>query len=122
MTTKYLVSTCYAGFSTKEDLAHAEKFFEGKDVSKYNMALAQAYDSIKAKIRWIEVSLSCFRCVIQIVVKKLTMALAAVYGRSPELPQRVGERCCCEVVRSDDVFAVCSGSDVANKNQVYCSQ
>ena len=70
-TNKYLVSTCYAGFSTKEDIARAEKFFEGKDVSKYNMALAQAYDSIKAKIRWIEVSLGCFRCVIQIVVKKV---------------------------------------------------
>lgn len=54
-TTKYLVSATYASFSMKEDLERAETFFRGRDVSKYNLALAQAYDSIKAKIRWIEV-------------------------------------------------------------------
>ncbi|KZV77286.1 hypothetical protein PENSPDRAFT_568462 [Peniophora sp. CONT] len=53
-TFKYLISSTYAGFSSKKDLELAEKFFDGKDISKFNMALAQAYDSIKAKLRWIE--------------------------------------------------------------------
>ncbi|KAI0309888.1 hypothetical protein OF83DRAFT_1179110 [Amylostereum chailletii] len=53
-TTKYLVSIAYSVFSTAEDRAHVEAFFEGKDISKYNMSLAQAVDTIKAKTSWIE--------------------------------------------------------------------
>ncbi|KAI0029430.1 peptidase family M1-domain-containing protein [Vararia minispora EC-137] len=53
-TTKYLVSMTYSGFSSQTDLEHADRFFEGKDISKYNMSLAQAQDSVRSKIRWIE--------------------------------------------------------------------
>ncbi|THH11180.1 hypothetical protein EW146_g8133 [Bondarzewia mesenterica] len=57
-TLKYLVSTVFSGLSTENDRQSAEAFFEGKDISKYNQALAQALDSIKAKAAWIERSSS----------------------------------------------------------------
>jgi aminopeptidase 2 len=50
-----LVWAVYGGFSSQSDLEHAEKFYDGRDTSKYNMALAQTLDSIRAKVRWIEV-------------------------------------------------------------------
>jgi hypothetical protein len=59
----------YGGFSTQADLEHAEKFFDGRHVTKYNMALAQALDSVLAKERWIA---ECFYLFIII--------LAAAYG------------------------------------------
>jgi hypothetical protein len=59
----------YGGFSTRADLEHAEKFFDGRNIAKYNMALAQVLDSVHAKERWIA---ECF-CVFIVI-------LAAAYG------------------------------------------
>lgn len=99
-TIKYFVSTTYASFSTNEDVERARKFFEGKDVSKYNMALAQAYDSITAKIRWIEVSLraiycSLLRSLIHTAIcsaPRTTFRVTSMYGRN-----RLGRGCRIEV-------------------------
>ncbi|THH11179.1 hypothetical protein EW146_g8132 [Bondarzewia mesenterica] len=54
-TLRYLVKSVYSPLSTEKDREAAAAFFEGKDISKYNQALAQALDGIKAKAVWIEV-------------------------------------------------------------------
>ncbi|TFY80729.1 hypothetical protein EWM64_g3287 [Hericium alpestre] len=53
-TLKYLISTLLSGLSTKEDLHHVQEYFKDKDTAKYDQALAQGIDSIKAKVSWIE--------------------------------------------------------------------
>ncbi|KAI0064922.1 leucyl aminopeptidase [Artomyces pyxidatus] len=57
-TLKGLVKIAYSGFSSEKDRAEAEAFFKGKDISRYDQALAQALDGIKAKSAWIERSTS----------------------------------------------------------------
>ncbi|VDB93806.1 unnamed protein product [Peniophora sp. CBMAI 1063] len=51
---RHFVTSTYSGYSTQEDLEHVRDFFKEKDTAWYSMALAQAIDSIKARIRWIE--------------------------------------------------------------------
>jgi len=41
-------------FSSEKDAKEIEDFFEDKDVSRYDMALAQSLDGIRAKAKWNE--------------------------------------------------------------------
>ncbi|KAJ7187123.1 leucyl aminopeptidase [Mycena filopes] len=51
---KYLVTVCFGGLSTQEDLVSVEGFFKDKDTSRYSMALAQVLETIRARIDYIE--------------------------------------------------------------------
>ncbi|KAF8841202.1 hypothetical protein BDN67DRAFT_902084 [Paxillus ammoniavirescens] len=51
---KDVVSTVVGNLSTKDDIETLNKFFEDKDTSRYNLALAQTLDSLHASIAWIE--------------------------------------------------------------------
>ncbi|KAJ8084693.1 Aminopeptidase 2 mitochondrial [Marasmius tenuissimus] len=53
-TLKYLVQESFAVLSTEKDLKETEAFFEGKETSKYSLALAQSLDSIRARIAFIK--------------------------------------------------------------------
>ncbi|KAJ1310324.1 hypothetical protein OPQ81_007063 [Rhizoctonia solani] len=50
----YLVKYSFESFSTEQDAQDVEKFFKDKDSSKYNLALAQSLDSIRANAKWLE--------------------------------------------------------------------
>jgi|ERR1700692_568121 len=52
---RYLVEYTFAGLSGEKDYQDIVKFFKDKDTSKYSQALAQALESIRAKIGWIDV-------------------------------------------------------------------
>lgn len=52
---KYIVSGAVDGLSTEADYQAIEKFFADKDVSKYDMALAQSKEGVRAKITWLKV-------------------------------------------------------------------
>ncbi|KAJ7470561.1 leucyl aminopeptidase [Mycena latifolia] len=56
-TINYLVSCSFGALSTKEDYESMEEFFKGKDTSKYSMALAQALETIRTRISYIELTL-----------------------------------------------------------------
>ncbi|KAF7361545.1 Aminopeptidase 1 [Mycena sanguinolenta] len=51
---KYLVTTCFRGLSTQEAHDDVEAFFKGKDTTRYSMALAQALETIRTRIAYIE--------------------------------------------------------------------
>jgi len=51
---KYLIQTSIAGFSSERDAKEIEGFFKDKDVSRYDMTLAQSLDGIRAKADWNE--------------------------------------------------------------------
>ncbi|CAL1703777.1 unnamed protein product [Somion occarium] len=51
---QYIVQFSHDSLSTFEDYKETEKFFEGKDTSKYDMTLKQTLDSIRSKALWIE--------------------------------------------------------------------
>jgi len=53
----YLVKFSFESFTTQKDWDETQAFFEGKDNSKYYMALNQALDSIKANAAWLNRSL-----------------------------------------------------------------
>jgi aminopeptidase 2 len=55
-TLKYLVQYSISGLSTEKDAKAVEAFFDGKDISRYNLTLAQCIDGIRAKAKWIEKS------------------------------------------------------------------
>jgi len=57
-TLKYLVQYGISGLSTEKDAKEVEAFFDGKDISRYNLVLAQSVDGIRAKAKWIENSTS----------------------------------------------------------------
>ncbi|KAL5636049.1 hypothetical protein ACGC1H_004760 [Rhizoctonia solani] len=50
----YLVKYSFDSFSTEQDAKDVEEFFKNKDSSKYNLALAQTLDSIRANAKWLE--------------------------------------------------------------------
>lgn len=52
---KYLVAGSIDGLSTEADYQAIEKFYSDKDISKYNLSLAQTQEGIRAKITWLEV-------------------------------------------------------------------
>ncbi|KAL0580690.1 Aminopeptidase 2 mitochondrial [Marasmius crinis-equi] len=52
-TLKYLVQESFAVLSTEKDLQETLAFFEGKETSKYSLALAQSLDSIRARTAYI---------------------------------------------------------------------
>lgn len=52
-TMQSLVSSSFNFLSTEKDLKETEEFFKDKDTSKYNLALAQSLDSIRARIQWL---------------------------------------------------------------------
>lgn len=54
---RYLVQRTFSGLSTEEDYQGIVEFFKDKDTSKYNLALAQSLETIRAKITWLEVSI-----------------------------------------------------------------
>lgn len=54
---RYLVQRTFSGLSTEKDYQEIVEFFKDKDTSKYNLALAQVLDTIRAKIAWLEVRL-----------------------------------------------------------------
>ncbi|KAG9104921.1 Aminopeptidase 2 mitochondrial [Ceratobasidium sp. 370] len=49
----YLVKYGFDSFSSEEDAQDVENFFKGKDTSKFNLALAQTLDSIRASAKWL---------------------------------------------------------------------
>ncbi|KAI0051304.1 leucyl aminopeptidase [Auriscalpium vulgare] len=51
---KFIVSAVYSSFTAEADRLHVEQFFAGKDISKFNLVLAQVLDSIKTKAAWIK--------------------------------------------------------------------
>ncbi|KAF8985615.1 leucyl aminopeptidase [Cyathus striatus] len=51
---QYLVSFSMGALSSPEDLTMINTFFKDKDTSKYNQSLAQAEDTIRAKIGFVE--------------------------------------------------------------------
>jgi aminopeptidase 2 len=63
---RYLVQDTFTDLSSEKDYQDTVEFFKDKDTSKYNQSLAQALESIRAKIAWIDV---CF-CLFSIL--KLT--------------------------------------------------
>ncbi|PPQ65107.1 hypothetical protein CVT24_003068 [Panaeolus cyanescens] len=56
----YLVTYSSEYYSSMKDYAAIEAFYKDKDTSKYNKALAQALDSIRARAAYIEASLFFF--------------------------------------------------------------
>jgi aminopeptidase 2 len=59
---RYFVEYTFSGLSAEEDYQDIVKFFEDKHTSKYSQALAQALESIRAKIAWVDVSLTILLC------------------------------------------------------------
>lgn len=53
-TLKYLVEASFGLLSTAKDYEETEAFFKDKDVSKYNLSLAQTLDTIRARVGYIE--------------------------------------------------------------------
>jgi len=49
-----IVKDTFSGYSSEKDAEDIKSFFEGKDVSKYNLALTQALDSIRANAVWLD--------------------------------------------------------------------
>ncbi|GJE97967.1 M1 family metallopeptidase [Phanerochaete sordida] len=49
-----LIRYTFNGLASEKDHDDAKAFFEGKDTSKYSMALAQALDTIKSRAAWIQ--------------------------------------------------------------------
>lgn len=49
-----LVSYAFGGLTSKKDLQWVDSFFEGKDVTKYKLALAQTRDKITGASNWLE--------------------------------------------------------------------
>ncbi|QUC19046.1 uncharacterized protein UV8b_03287 [Ustilaginoidea virens] len=49
-----MVNIMTSGFTSREQLARVDKFFEGKNVSGYDQSLAQSRDAIQSKISWLE--------------------------------------------------------------------
>lgn len=62
---KYIVSSAISSLSTEADYQAVEKFFSDKDISKYNLALAQSQEGIRAKITWLERSTGNIRTWLQ---------------------------------------------------------
>jgi len=50
----YLIKYGFESFSNEKDAQELEKFFKDKDTSKFNLALAQALDSIRASAKWLD--------------------------------------------------------------------
>ena len=48
-----VVSICAAGFTSDEQLAKVDKFFEGKEKKGFDRSLQQSMDSIRAKANWL---------------------------------------------------------------------
>ncbi|KAJ6558360.1 peptidase family M1-domain-containing protein [Mycena capillaripes] len=51
---KYLVAASFRSLATQEDHDSTEEFFKDKDTSRYSMALAQALETIRDRIAYIE--------------------------------------------------------------------
>ncbi|KAI0050503.1 leucyl aminopeptidase [Auriscalpium vulgare] len=51
---KYLVSAVYRNLTAEKDRLHVEQFFKDKNISKFNLVLAQVLDGIKTKTAWVE--------------------------------------------------------------------
>ncbi|KAF8311309.1 hypothetical protein DL93DRAFT_2229778 [Clavulina sp. PMI_390] len=49
----YIVEYTFRNFTTEKDAEEIAEFFKGKDNSKYNLALSQALDNIKANSKWL---------------------------------------------------------------------
>ncbi|KAF8311310.1 leucyl aminopeptidase [Clavulina sp. PMI_390] len=49
----YIVEYTFRNFTTEKDATKIAAFFEGKDNSKYNLALSQALENIKANSKWL---------------------------------------------------------------------
>ena len=49
-----LVKMCTSDFATQEQLQMVQDFFKDKDKTGYKMALEQSYDSVRARIGWLE--------------------------------------------------------------------
>ncbi|TBU29067.1 peptidase family M1-domain-containing protein [Dichomitus squalens] len=45
---------CFTGLSSEKDYEETSAFFKGKDTSKFDMALKQTLDSIKARAAWVK--------------------------------------------------------------------
>ncbi|KAI0086651.1 peptidase family M1-domain-containing protein [Irpex rosettiformis] len=55
---QYLVNYSHAGLCSDKDWKETKAFFEGKDVSKYKLALQQSLDGIHTRSEWIKRSTS----------------------------------------------------------------
>jgi len=53
-TLSLIVKYTFSGYSSEKDAEDIESFFKDKDVSKYNLALTQALDSIRANAVWLD--------------------------------------------------------------------
>jgi len=50
----YFIKYSFENLSTEADLAETDAFFKDKDISKFNLSLHQALDSIRANIAWLK--------------------------------------------------------------------
>ncbi|KIO15899.1 hypothetical protein M407DRAFT_34482 [Tulasnella calospora MUT 4182] len=50
----YLVKFSFQELTTEKDADAVEAWFKDKDVSKFNLALAQSLDTIRANAKWLE--------------------------------------------------------------------
>lgn len=48
-----MVNMCTSTFTTEEQLATVEKFFEDKNTNGFDKSLAQSLDSIRSKAAWV---------------------------------------------------------------------
>ncbi|KAF8448022.1 leucyl aminopeptidase [Boletus edulis BED1] len=51
---QFVIPAALGNLGTKSDIEWIKKFFEDKDTSRYNLALAQTLDSLRASAAWIE--------------------------------------------------------------------
>ncbi|EPQ29163.1 uncharacterized protein PFL1_03450 [Pseudozyma flocculosa PF-1] len=49
-----LIESSFNALSTNEDADDVERFFKGKDVSKFSMGLSQGLDAVRANARWVQ--------------------------------------------------------------------
>ncbi|KAL2262821.1 hypothetical protein VTK26DRAFT_9403 [Humicola hyalothermophila] len=49
-----MVSIFTSSYSTREQLAKVEKFFEDKNTAGYDQSLAQSLDAVRSKVSWVE--------------------------------------------------------------------
>jgi len=49
-----LIRSTYRGFTTEDDAKEIEAFFKNKDVSKFNLSLAQCLDTIRTNAKWLD--------------------------------------------------------------------
>ncbi|KAH9483761.1 Aminopeptidase 2, mitochondrial [Psilocybe cubensis] len=81
-----LISQTINFYSTKEDYAKVEAFFQDKDKSKYNQSLAQALDSIRARTDYREVRMTLRDAVLNSPIQRRATHLSVLLNQDDSTP------------------------------------